>query len=377
VTRKIAFIQKGIVPLASQQVARALQHNFPQLEVEIIDMKALLAHRKEIELINLFYTMKEYGGDISMGKKHLRESFFRTPYLFKKIKSLMAEKLNSPEYLFSFQMQSLYDASYLGLPHFVYTDHTNLANLMYPIQDHSRLFSSAWVRLEQTIYQNACHIFTRSHNITHSLVDQYKCDPGKITCVYAGSNTQFDHSLPDNDGYGNKHILFVGVDWERKGGPELVAAFRQVLTVHPDARLTIVGCKPQIDVPNCDVIGRVPLAEVEKYYCRASIFCLPTRLEPFGIVFLEAFAHKLPVVATRIGAIPDFVIPGESGYLVEPGEIDGLAQALNQLLGDPEKCRTWGRKGYEIVQENYTWEKVGQRLHETISMALSVRRVVA
>jgi glycosyltransferase involved in cell wall biosynthesis len=116
---------------------------------------------------------------------------------------------------------------------------------------------------------------------------------------------------------------------------------------------------------------------VEKYYCRASIFCLPTRLEPFGIVFLEAFAHKLPVVATRIGAIPDFVIPGESGYLVEPGEIDGLAQALNQLLGDPEKCRTWGRKGYEIVQENYTWEKVGQRLHETISMALSVRRVVA
>lgn len=367
---KIAFIQKGTVPLASEQVAGVLQSNFPQLEVEVIDVKMLLVRRKGILLTNLFHTLKTYGPDIVAGEKRLKETFFRTPYLFQKIKHLLAEKLNDPVYLFSFQMQSLYDASFTGLPHFVYTDHTNLANLTYPHQDRNRLFSSDWVQLEQTIYQNASHIFTRSHNVTRSLVDQYGCDPHKVTCVYAGSNARFDLGPPQNDAYHNKNILFVGVDWERKGGPDLVAAFHQVLMIHPDARLTIVGCTPRVEVPNCNVIGRVPLAEVEKFYRQASIFCLPTRLEPFGIAFIEAFAHKLPVIATRVGAIPDFVIPGESGYLVEPGAIDDLAQALIQLLDDPAKCRALGSRGYEIVQANYTWEKVGQRLHEKISMAL-------
>jgi glycosyltransferase involved in cell wall biosynthesis len=368
--QKIAFIQKGNVPLASGYVAQALQRNIPQFEVEVIDIKQMLARRKNIELANMLYTLKEYGLEISVRKKEAKTSFFRTTYLFRKIKALMAERLNNPEYVFSFQMQSLYDASRKGLPHFVYTDHTNLANLMYPIQDKSRLFSDSWVQLEQTIYQNACHIFTRSRNITHSIVKQYGCEPDKVTCVYAGSNARFDDCPPENDAYQNKNILFVGMDWERKGGPELVAAFDQVLLAHPDAHLTIVGCSPEVDVPNCEVVGRVPLDEVEQYYRKASIFCLPTRLEPFGIVFIEAFAHKLPVVATRVGAIPDFVIPDESGYLVEPGEPDYLAQALIRLLDDPAKCRAFGTRGYDIVRENYTWEKVGQRLHNMIAVTL-------
>lgn len=371
--QKIAFIQKGRVPLASAYVARALQANFPQFEVEIIDIKQMLSRRKDIELANLLYTLKEYGRDISARRKPAKASFFRTTYLFRQIKALMARRLNSREYVFSFQMQSLYDASRAGLPHFVYTDHTNLANLRYPLQDHSRLFSDAWVRLERGIYQNACHVFTRSRNITRSVVEQYGCDAGKVTCVYAGSNARFDGAPPDNDGYRNKNILFVGVDWERKGGPELVAAFRQVLRVHPDAQLTIVGCTPRVDVPNCRVIGRIPLADVAEQYRRASVFCLPTWLEPFGIVFIEAFAHRLPVVATRVGAIPDFVIPGESGYLVEPGARDCLAQALTALLDDPDRCRAFGARGYDIVRENYTWEKVGRRMRQTIAASLPQR----
>lgn len=370
--QKIAFIQKGTVPLASAYVARALQANFPQFEVEIIDIKALLAHRKEMALVNVFHTVKEYGPEILAGKKQAKEGYFRTPYLFHQIKRLMSHKLAGPDYAFSFQMQSLYDASVDRLPHFVYTDHTNLANLLYPSQDRNRLFSQPWLQLERTIYQNASHIFTRSRHVTGSIVEQYGCYPGKVTCVFAGSNVQADAEPLDNDGYGNKNILFVGVDWERKGGPELVQAFRQVLQVHPDARLTILGCTPQVDVPNCQVVGRLPLTQVKAYYRRASVFCLPTKLEPFGIVFLEAFSYKLPVVATRVGAIPDFVIPDENGYLVEPGEIDYLAQRLIQLLDDPAKCRAFGENGCRLVQERYNWEAVGRRMKEQITATLQL-----
>jgi glycosyltransferase involved in cell wall biosynthesis len=371
-SRKIAFIQKGTVPLASAHVALALQTNFPEFEVEILDIKELLAQRKKMALANVFHTVKEYGPEILAGKKQAKEGYFRTPYLFYQIKRLMADKLVNPDYVFSFQMQSLYDASDNHLPHFVYTDHTNLVNLLYPIQDRRRLFSQPWLQLERTIYQNASHIFTRSGHVTSSIVEQYGCPPDKVTCVFAGSNIPAAAEPLDNDGYGNKNILFVGVDWERKGGPELVHAFRQVLQVHPDAHLTIVGCTPQVDVSNCEVVGRLPLAEVKAYYRRASVFCLPTKLEPFGIVFIEAFSYKLPVVATRVGAISDFVIPGENGYLVEPGEINCLAERLIQLLNDPAKCRAFGENGGRLIRGNYNWEAVGKRMKEQITATLQL-----
>lgn len=374
--QKIAFIRKGTVPLASQSVAEALQHHFPDCTVEIVDIKQMLSRRPNITLINSYHTLREYGMEISRGRKNAKECFFRTPYLFHTVKALMAQKLTNPDYLFSFQMQSLFDASVAGLPHFVYTDHTNLANIAYPNQDHDKLYSPAWIALERTIYQNASLIFTRSSDITRSLVEQYQCDPGKVSCVYAGSNVPRQEEPPDNDGYRNKNILFVGIDWERKGGPDLLEAFRQVLTVHPDAHLTIVGCSPQVNLPNCHVMGRLPLAEVKTHYRQASIFCLPTKLEPFGIVFIEALSYHLPIVATCIGAIPDFVRDGENGYLVEPGATHSLAEALTKLLDSPEQCQRFGIKGRMMAEENYNWHNVGLRMKEGVRAALAARKSV-
>ena len=146
----------------------------------------------------------------------------------------------------------------------------------------------------------------------------------------------------------------------------LVEAHKKVLKMHPDAQLTIVGCSPKIDVPNCIVVGKVPLREVNKYYESASIFCLPSKSEPFGIVFIEALSHKLPIVATNIGAIPDFVESGDNGYLVQPDDIDHLAEVLIDLVGNPEKCQAFGERGYRIAMDRYSWDKVGFRMKQHI-----------
>src|SRR5207237_9406814 len=124
---------------------------------------------------------------------------------------------------------------------------------------------------------------------------------------------------------------------------------------HPDAQLTIVGCSPDVDVRNCQVVGQIPLADVGKYYDAASVFCMPTTLEPFGIAFIEAFAHSLPVIATRVGAIPELVRDGESGYLVQPNDVNALAERLIELVGDPAKCRAFGERGRRLVKEKYNW----------------------
>ncbi len=144
-------------------------------------------------------------------------------------------------------------------------------------------------------------------------------------CVYCGSSIYLrKNDLTREKVYISKNILFVGVDWEREGGPTRAKAFNEVLRVHPDATLTIVGTSPQLGIPNCNVVRRIPLSEVKRYYEEARIFCLSTEIEPFGIVFLEAMAHKLPI----IGTIPDFIEEGKNRYMVELGDQVQLSKKL-------------------------------------------------
>jgi glycosyltransferase involved in cell wall biosynthesis len=171
--------------------------------------------------------------------------------------------------------------------------------------------------------------------------------------------------------YASKHILFVGVDWERKGGPELLEAFRRVLQVHPDAQLTIVGCSPQVSLPQCHVVGRIPPEQLNRYFDEAAIFCMPTRNEPFGIVFIEAGMHWLPIVSTNIGAVPEMVCDGLSGHLVNPGDVEGLTQALVDLLNNPHKGQKFGQYGFEHMQRYYTWEHTGRLMRSHIAPYIS------
>ena len=365
-SKKIAYFKNGTIPIANERFTHVLEKSFQDFEIEVIDILDIVKSRKGIIFINLLYLVKEYGPYVLLSRARVRHYFFTTPYIFKLIKALASDYLTKDDYAFSFQIQSLFDASVKGLPHFVYTDHTALANLSYPDFNSHELYTNSWLELEKTIYQNAAIIFTRSTNISRSLIEQYACNPDQIMCVYAGSNANVSNERVNHSKYARKNILFVGRDWKRKGGPELVKAFKAVLKVHPDAQLTIVGCSPKLDVPNCNVVGQIPINQASGYYKNGSIFCMPTKREPFGIVFIEAMRHKLPIVATNIGAIPDFVKEGDNGYLVKPGNIDQLAKTLIDLLGQPDKCQAFGMKGYQIATEKYTWENVGLRIKESI-----------
>jgi glycosyltransferase involved in cell wall biosynthesis len=211
-----------------------------------------------------------------------------------------------------------------------------------------------------------------STNISRSIIEEYGCPPEKVICAYCGSNIQpLSFEEVDEGRYSRANILFVGVDCLRKGGHVLAEAFKKVLLVYPDATLTIVGCSPQLNIPNCTIVGKIPLQDVKKYYKQATVFCMPTLLEPFGIVFLEAMAFKLPVIGTNIGAIPDFIQNGLNGYVIEPDNSDKLADCLIDLLGKPEKCRAFGENSYRLFLNRYTWEKTGQLISNNIKEVLN------
>ncbi len=375
--RTFAFIRKGPFPIANEQVAAHLQRQFPDDQMETIDLTSWLRSRPDILARALLAAWWAYSSEILKKRKSLKECLWRTTYLNQQVKQLMARKARrTPSLAFTFQMQSLFDASVPGIPHFLYTDHTNLANRHYLHVDDNVFYPHHSQLVEQAAYDHAAGIFTRSHHVTWSVIEDYQTEPAKVHCVYAGSNVPLDDNAPlNNADYRNRHILFVGIDWERKGGPELAAAFAHVLAVHPDAQLTIVGATPALNLPNCHVVGRVSARELSAYYRRASIFCLPTKREPFGIVFLEALAHQLPIIGTDIGAIPDFVEHGANGYLIPPFDVPALTEALLNLLGDPDQCKRFGLRGKTHIFTRYNWDSVATAMASHMQHAFEANAV--
>jgi glycosyltransferase involved in cell wall biosynthesis len=116
------------------------------------------------------------------------------------------------------------------------------------------------------------------------------------------------------------------------------------------------------------VVDRVVFAgyrdDVPALLAGCDVFCLPSEMEGLPLVVLEAMAQGKPVVATAVGGTPELVVHGETGLLVQPGDVDALAAALAQLLADPEHARRMGEAGRERVQREFGAAAMAQRILE-------------
>ncbi len=368
--KKIAFFIPKRWPLANVKVAEEFKKRFADHQVDVIEVESLVLKNAGAVARNILATVKIYGADILLKRHAFKDAFWRTPFIFNYIRNLIRKNYSTKEYRFTFQMQSLFDCSLEGTPHFLYTDHTHLTNLDYASFNVKKLYPKAWTDLERTIYNHATLNFVRSTNIQNSLREQYHQAEEKVICVFAGGNV--DTSAPNMDAgrFAKQAILFVGIDWNRKGGPALLVAFKIARQTYPNATLTVVGCRPKINVENCVAVGKIMPDNLKRYYQEASIFCMPTREEPFGISYLEAMRAGLPVIGTQIGSIPDFIHDGENGFLVQPNDAQSIAEALKSLLANPEQCRRFGMKSLEIIERQYTWRAVCEKLHFYIEKSL-------
>jgi glycosyltransferase involved in cell wall biosynthesis len=367
---RIALVGLGLNSYTNPSFAAALRRAFPECEVDWIDLRLLVKARTRhlVHLLTAAHALREFGLALLLDPRRLRHKSLWTSFLFRLRSRIAREEIARRPYLFSIQIQSTFDASTPGVPHFVYTDNTVLANTHYKNAKRTDVpVAEEWLALERQIYHNARICFVMSQNVGRSMIEDYGCEPAKIVNAYGGPNALIAPVVDKK--YDQRNILFVGADWSRKGGPELLQAFRLVRQQIPDATLTIVGCSPEVDEPGSRVVGRVPPSALGSYYRDASVFCMPSRLEPFGIVFVEAMAHRMPIVATDIAAIPDFVTNGENGFRVEPYDTKGLADALVRLLSNPELCARMGERSY-AVSRTYTWDNTGRIMRDTIDKSI-------
>jgi phosphatidylinositol alpha-1,6-mannosyltransferase len=111
-------------------------------------------------------------------------------------------------------------------------------------------------------------------------------------------------------------------------------------------------------------LGGVTDAELREQYGACSLFIMPSKKEGFGIVFLEAMAYGKPVIGGAHGGTPSVVKDGETGFLVDSADVEGIAQSITRLLGDEEMRETFGRAGQQRLLDKFTFESFERNLQE-------------
>lgn len=258
-------------------------------------------------------------------------------------------------------------------PYVVYTDNTySLTARYYPRwaplgrREHRR-----WLELERETCRAAAFLFPKSDFVRRAMIEDYGCDPELIATVGGGANA----GLPTLEGrrWDAGAALFVGVDFERKGGHVLLDAWPEVRRRLPGAELWVVG--PGTPAAETDGVvwhGHVAdRAALDRLYARASCFVMPSLFEPFGLVFLEANGHGLACIGTDHCAMPEIIEDGVTGLLVPPGEAEPLSDALVALLGDPVRAESMGRAAHTRTRAGHTWDDVVDRMTPGLERAVN------
>jgi glycosyltransferase involved in cell wall biosynthesis len=224
---------------------------------------------------------------------------------------------------------------------------------------------------ERAVYQNAAVVMTISEFLRRSFLHDFGVSEARVTAVGAGPNLELA-KVPRRSGTppgGPPTILFVGKQFERKGGPVLLDAFRALKARIPEARLLIIGPSPRAsEVSDIEWLGTLDKNNPEEWhklveaYGKAHVFCLPSLFEPFGIVILEAMYFGLPCVGTDAWAIPEMIKDGVTGFTVPRNDPTALEDRLTQLLKDRELAHRMGQAGRRRAEHHFSWDAVAARM---------------
>ena len=254
-------------------------------------------------------------------------------------------------------------------PYVLLLDHTRQLSMQLAVPGGTSLpapvdYGPAWRQRETSLYLGARAIATFSRRVATSLQRDYGVPGHRIRVVGAGANLHPDRIERGDDG---QTLLFVGKDFQRKGGLVLLRAFERLRQERPALKLIIAGPPKLSGLPQGVTFrGFVPPEQLPALFSQATLFVLPTLREPFGLAFLDAMACGLACVGTHVEAVPEVVEHGETGLLVPPGDDLRLADAIADLLDDPARTHAMGLRGRLRVDKDFLWRHVGERLERAL-----------
>jgi len=238
-------------------------------------------------------------------------------------------------------------------------------------------------RMEGLSIQKSKQLVYPSQWAARSAVEDYKADNLIVNVVPFGANLDDEPSrlqalrCPERD---RCRLLFVGVNWDQKGGDIAFETLLELRRLGISAELTIVGCRPPqgLNHPNLRVFGFLnkndagERAQLDRLYREATFFILPTRAECFGIVACEASAYGLPVLETNTGGVPEIVREGINGFLFPlDARGDRYADKIRDIY---ENCDTYQQlrvSTREQFESRLNWDAWGKRMKDILWAAVA------
>ncbi len=226
----------------------------------------------------------------------------------------------------------------------------------------------SWIARQRSCYAAARACLTLSSWTAASIVADYGVPAERVFAIGAGRNLD---PQPAEREWWPPHYLFVGLDWRRKDGAAVLRAFSRLRESIPEARLTVVGEHPSIDLPGVAaqprLSARIPAERrvLERLFETATCFVMPSLVEPFGMVYREAAAAGIPSIGTTVGGALDAV--GEDGVCVDPGDGEALLEAMLRFSA-PDVARGLGGRA-AARRERTTWRAVAAQALTALGLA--------
>jgi glycosyltransferase involved in cell wall biosynthesis len=230
--------------------------------------------------------------------------------------------------------------------------------------------------LNRRALAGAAAIVTWSHWAARSVVDDYEVASERVHPVYPGVDVRKFRPRATVRRSGPLRVLFVGGDFQRKGGPELVEA---VASLQGRVEADIVTSAP---APGAARGGRIRFHtdlgpnsdKLLELYSRSDVFSLPSRGDCTPLAVAEAMACGLPIVASKVGSIPDMVDHGRNGFLVDTRSPRDLAAALGELAADPLLCQSMGAASRLVAEREHDAEKNWRKIFDLMKTVGAAKR---
>lgn len=242
------------------------------------------------------------------------------------------------------------------------------------------------IALDRQAFHRSAHCMLASDWCAQSAVQDYGVDPARVSVLPCGANLD---AIPSRESLrpgqpGLCRLLFLGVDWERKGGDIVLEACRTLREWGVNAQLQIVGCVPPADIAGNPFIHHIPfldkndpaqMLELEKIIRDSDLLFLPTRAECAGVVFSECAAFGIPSISTDTGGVSTYVRNGVNGYTlpIQAGAAE-YASLIRQLYDNPGQLAGLKLGARRYYEEYLSWDNWGRAFEKIVGEVRSQRK---
>jgi glycosyltransferase involved in cell wall biosynthesis len=258
------------------------------------------------------------------------------------------------------------DSTFAGMVDF-YPDFSNLC--AQSIRDGNRMEQLALSKCRLAIYS--------SEWAANTAIQNYDVDPTKVKVVPFGANVDCNRNLQDIDSivdiknFDTCRLLFVGVDWHRKGGDFALAVADRLNRQGIRTELHIVGCNPKISLPSFVKLhgfiskrteeGRRYLDELMSI---SHFLILPSRVECYGVVFAEASSFGLPALATKVGGIPTAIQDGKNGQTFPlDASAEKYCNYIARYMSSQQDYKELALSSFKAYSERLNWRSAGKQIY--------------